>query len=92
MTQRLQHFLSSKNLYKRVEASFLEEAPFFRDKAANVTSPMISIGLFVGGGTHALDDIQEVMQNTHSDLHVYGGTIGDHHVFKQFLADVASNI
>ena len=89
MTRHLESKLRAQKLYLDIRSSFLEEAPYFGDIAKLVKSPTLSIGLFVGGGTHALKDIKRIMQDVPEPNHIYGGTVGDFDCFKDLLLEVA---
>jgi sirohydrochlorin ferrochelatase len=92
MTKHLEAELGTRDHYRQICSSFLEEEPYFEEVAENIKVPTVSIGLFVGGGTHALKDIKRVMNAFPDENHFYGGTVGDFPSFKDLLVEVARNL
>jgi sirohydrochlorin ferrochelatase len=62
--------------YGRVEAAFLEEAPFARDVIARIEPPYAAVGLFFGAGLHGAEDF-DVLVATAPTLPIAAFTVGD---------------
>jgi sirohydrochlorin ferrochelatase len=92
MTKHLEAEMVTRDRYRQISSSFLEEAPYFEEVTEKIKIPTVSIGLFVGGGTHALKDIKRVMNASPNKNHFYGGTVGDFPGFKDLLVEVAATV
>lgn len=62
--------------YGRVEAAFLEEAPFAREVIAGADAPWSAIGLFLGEGMHGGEDF-DVLVSTAPNRPVAAFTAGE---------------
>lgn len=62
--------------YGRIEAGFLEEAPFAPDVIANTEPPWAAIGLFLGEGMHGREDF-DVLVATAKHRPVAAFTVGE---------------
>ena len=76
---------------RKVLVSYLEESPLFSDVVVDTCEPTISVGLFIGGGHHAVYDISKIINvDSPNKLHSFGGIVGDHFQFKELILNRAS--
>ncbi len=62
--------------YGRIEAAFLEEAPFASDVIARTEAPWAAVGLFLGQGMHGAEDF-DVLVSTAKQRPVAAFTAGE---------------
>jgi sirohydrochlorin cobaltochelatase len=63
--------------FARVETAFLEQSPLLDEALANLTGPVVAVGLFAGAGMHAAADVaQAILRSGRGDVH-YAGPIGN---------------
>lgn len=62
--------------YGRIEAAFLEEAPFAADVVARTEAPWAAVGLFFGDGMHGGEDF-DVLVSTAKHRPVAAFTVGE---------------
>jgi sirohydrochlorin cobaltochelatase len=59
--------LENANLFGGVEAGFLEEAPFLGDQLADLSGPVVTVGLFIGEGMHGAEDLPRAVRECGRD-------------------------
>jgi hypothetical protein len=90
MTEHHAQNLMLMHKCRKVLVSYLEESPLFSDVVFDTREPTISVGLFIGGGHHAVYDISQVIENLPNKMHSFGGIVGDHVQFKKLLLNRVS--
>ncbi len=76
-TQRFAGAIRGRGMFKEVDVSFLEEAPFLADVLKASSLPTVVVGYFFAAGLHAAEDVPEAITETGVDALYIGAVGGD---------------
>ena len=84
--------IRAMHVFADVVVSFLEEPPFLNDVVQGLDKQMVAVGLFVGGGAHAIDDMAEARNLASADLYADAGSVGDRPEFASLVVRAACSV
>lgn len=86
-TEQMAETLAARNVFARVRVAFLEEPPALREAVAQLSEPVVVVGLFAGEGLHGGEDAPQLVAEIGRSDVVSAGNIGTFAALPDMIAD-----
>lgn len=86
-TEQMAATLAVHAVFARVRVAFLEELPSLKDAVAQLSEPVVVVGLFAGEGMHGGDDVPQLIAEIGRSDVVSAGNIGGFAALPDIIAD-----
>ncbi len=89
--QELAKRIEAARCFAAVRVALLEEPPSLSDVLADISGPVVVIGLFIGDGLHGGKDMPALLQESHRDDLVFAGNVGGYPEIADLVAAAFRN-